>query len=142
MSQRRQDLIEEYEAATRQLGRTIDEVERTRISRQLEDLERQIAELEPAPRRRRRTTRTDDDMETAVLTRMSSQLDKLDGDMQNVRDRLTRLESQMGYVVDNVNRLEVQVSHGAPVPRAVIVAGAMGIIAALSMLMFVVWRLL
>ncbi len=46
LERRRADLLEEYEAASRQLSHTLGEVERTRLSRQLEDLEEQIAAVE------------------------------------------------------------------------------------------------
>lgn len=106
----------------------------------IELLERRIAQ-QAKPQRKRRTTNQDNDMETAVLTRMSSQLDKLDGDMANLRDRLTRLESQVAYMNENINRLEIQMSRGAGLPRNVIAAGGVGVLVALILLVFIVWRL-
>ncbi len=46
LERRRTDLTEEYEAANEQLGRTLNEVNRRRLQRQIEDLERQLKETE------------------------------------------------------------------------------------------------
>lgn len=46
LERRRQSLIEEYEAVTRQMDQSLETVSRVRLKRQMDDLERQITELE------------------------------------------------------------------------------------------------
>lgn len=49
LEDQRRALLEEYQAATAQLARTLSDVDRVRLERQLRDLEQQIEKVEAAP---------------------------------------------------------------------------------------------
>lgn len=149
-----QDLQEEYDAAAGQLSGTLNEVDRTRLMRQMEAIENEIADLsvDHAPvilSRGDGQTATHDESQAimdAQLSRIETKLDTLTERTFDTRQRMAALERDMQDMRRDMAELKAEVAamqHGPEnVNRTWLVSGAVLLLSMFVVVMILAWRLL